>query len=371
MAAKAKEQTAAKPQIANFEFDVEADRKANLQVDDRLASMGIRDAEDLGPWRVDVGLVSQHMNRIDPDDTPERMENNQRLNSYLQAMHDVDPSLAAGIPQAQPGEPQSAVTEPAPADPLSQLQVQLDAAQAEAKRMKEHYSRESERWGTERKRNAERLARLEQGNGQAGYPQTATTYTPQPAGYYDPRILGDVDPNAPLTAAQTATLLQSMAAAFGSQMTARDNNVIEAAREMRHYDLTTNEEADLIERHGWLTTLDRASQVKAMRDLVQPLRAASPPAAATPPKPQGVNLVDLARARHLTATTFIEPSSRGSVQETAAATGADSALSKKIAEYKTALSLRPGQTGFEADQYGANRNAERLLHEINALQRRR
>lgn len=349
--------------IIDSEAEVAAARKANTI----LSDMGIHDADDLGPGRLDVGLVARHLSQPEPEMDPSDMEEAQRDSQWEQQTESPEQPFQS-VRQPPPTEAQA--TEPA--DPLAQLQTQLNEAQADAKRMKEQYARESERWGNERKRNAERLARLEQGGGAGGgYPQAATTYTP-PAqtGYYDPRILGDADPNAPLTAAQTASLMQNMAAAFGSQLNVREQHVIDAAREMRNYDLTTNEEADLIERHGWLATLDRASQIKAMRDLVQPLRAASPQAAA-PLKPQGVNLVDLARAKHLTATTFIEPSSRGSAQETDAATGYDSALSKKIAEYREAMSLRPGMTGYESGQYGENKKAERLLREINSLQRRR
>lgn len=342
-------------------------------VNQALLDMGLKDADDLGPGRADLGLVAQRMNLPEPELDPDAIDEAIRdaeweksVESPEQPYKPVKPSApAAAAPEQEPATESETPT-------LAQLQAERDAAQAEAKRMKEQYARESERWGNERKKVAERLARLEHGGGSGGFPQPSSPYPmpPQP-GYYDPRILGDTDPNAPLSAGQTAALLHSMASAFGQQLSAREQNVIEAAREMRNYDLTSNEEADLIERHGWLATLDRASQIKAMRDLVTPLRAASQPAAGAPLKPQGVNMEALARARHLTATTFIEPSSRGSTQEQQAATGVDSALAKKIAEYKEAMALRPGMTGYEGGQYGENKKAERLLREINALQRRR
>lgn len=350
------------PRITNFEFDVEADRRAT----ERLAEMGIKSPDDLGPGRADVGLIAQQLGKVDPETNPALMEEIKRQQDWVKESQAPYQPGQSETPAAQPQEPQAA------ADHLGALQAERDAAQAELKRMKEQYGRESTKWGDERKRVNERLARLEGGNG-TGYAQPAQpVYSQSPqAGYYDPRVLGEVDPNAPLTAAQTAALLQSMAAAFGNQLNVRDQNVIEAARELRNYDLTTNEEADLIERHGWLATLDRSSQIKAMRDLVLPLRAASQPAAGAPIKPKGVDMVELARAKHLTATTYIEPSSRGSSQETMAATGTDSALAGKIAEYRKAIAARPGDKDFDADQYGANRNAERLLREISVLQRRR
>jgi hypothetical protein len=349
------------PRVQNFGFDVDVDMK----VEEKLAEMGIKSADDLGMGRADVGLISRHIeDRIDPQLDPELMDN---------ARRDADWAREAGSPE-QPAA-RTATTEPAtqqpesPADRLAQLQAELESRRAEADDWKRKYGERENKLGEERKRTAERLARLESSaTGTAYAPPNVASY--QPAGY-DPRILGGVDPDAPLTAGQTASLLQSMAAAFGSQLSARDNQIIEAAKQLRNYDLTSNEEADLIERHGWLAALDRTSQISAMRDLVQPLRAASKPAADAPIKPRGVDMLELARQKHLTATTFIEPSSRGSVQETQAATGVDSALAKKIAEYKDALRKRPGDAGVEFDSYNANKTAERLLIEINALQRRR
>jgi hypothetical protein len=338
--------------------------EANLT--ETLGEMGIQDADDLGPGRgLDMGELARHLNSPEPDTTQEDMEDAVRDSQYEQMGETPEQPHIRLQPAAAPAEPE-------PVDNLAKIQADLAEAQAESKRMKEQYARESEKWGNERKRYAEQKARQEQGVF-GGYVPPPNAYAPPAqSGVYDPRILGDTDPNAPLTAGQTAALMHSMAAAFGQQLSAREQSVIEAAREMRNYDLTSNEEADLIERHGWLATLDRASQIKAMRDLVAPLRAASQPAAATPPiKPQGVNMEALARARHLTATTFIEPSSRTSTQEQAAATGIDSALSKKIAEYKEAMKLRPGMPGDERGQYGENLKAERLIKEINVLQRRR
>lgn len=353
------------PRIVEYEFDAEKE----LAMQDRLENIGVRDADDLGPGRADVGQLARVLNQPDPTDLPSEMEQAARTRDWVEQAN--APEQPYQIPAQGQSPPQQAPQASEPVDNLAQLQATLAEAQAEAKRMKEQYARESEKWGNERKKHAERMARMEQG-GLGGYSTPSNTYA-QPAQpvYYDPRILGDVDPNVPLTAGQTAALLQNMAAAFGQQMNTREQTVIDAARELRNYDLTSNEEADLIERHGWLATLDRASQIKAMRDLVQPLRAASQPAAVPQLTPKPADMTALARARHLTATTFIEPSSRTSPQEQAAATGADSALAKKIAEYKTAINLRPGQPGFDADQYGTNRNVERLLREINALQRRR
>lgn len=341
-------------------------------VNQALLDMGIQDAEDLGPGRADIGLIAQRMNQPEAEMDPDAMDEAIRDAEWEKSVESPEQPYQPRPNAPSPAAPETPATE-AETPTLAQLQAERDAAQAEAKRMKDQYARESEKWGNERKRVAERLARLEHGGNAGGFAPQAPAYAPpQPNTYYDPRILGDTDPNTPLSAGQTAALLHSMAAAFGQQMSARDQSVIEAAREMRNYDLTSNEEADLIERHGWLATLDRASQIKAMRDLVTPLRAASQPVAPAPPvQPRGVDMAALARARHLTATTFIEPSSRTSTQEQAAATGVDSALAKKIAEYKEAMAARPGQPNFEIGQYGENKKAERLLREINALQRRR
>lgn len=353
-------ETKVDPRVQNFGFDVDVDMK----VEEKLAEMGIKNADDLGMGRADAGLIARHIeDRIDPQLDPDLMDD---------ARRDADWAREAGSPEqpaSRTATPEPSTQQPEqPQDRLAQLQAELESRRAEAEDWKRKYGERENKLGEERKRTAERLARLEAtANGTAYVPPQAAPY--QQA--YDPRILGGVDPDAPLTAGQTASLLQSMAAAFGSQLSARDQQIIEAAKQLRNYDLTSNEEADLIERHGWLATLDRTSQISAMRDLVQPLRATSKPAADAPMKPKGVDMLELARQKHLTATTFIEPSSRGSVQETQAATGVDSALAKKIGEYKEALRKRPGDKGVEFDSYNANKTAERLLVEINALQRRR
>lgn len=350
------------PGVRNFQFDVDVDMAA----EEKLASMGIKDAEDLGMGRADAGLIQRHIEeRIDVNMDPELMDDARRHADWEREANAPEQPAPR---QTRTTEPQPAATEPAP-DRLAQLQTELEAREAELKASNAELGRLQNKFGEERKRVAERLARLEAASGGGNYAPAAPQYQPQPT--YDPRILGDVDPNVPLTAGQTAMLFQNMATAFGTQLSAREQQILNAAKQLRDYDLTSNEEADLIERHGWLASLDRASQISAMRDLVKPLRTASQPAVPAPIKPKGVDMVELARQRHLTATTFIEPSSRGSTQEQNAATGTDSALAKKIAEYKQALAVRPGTPGAEFDQFGANKKAERLLHEINALQRRR
>jgi len=326
--------------ISNFSFDVEADRK----VEQQLAHEMLPNIAHIDPLMAEGALRDEDWARQARIET-ERVE--------PEALVTEDGKLAHAQPAAAP--------EPPKPDRLTQLEAALAEKQAALEASNKELGRLQNKFGDERKQVAERLARLETAaRGASAQQNAATGYMPA----YDPRILGDADPNVPLTAGQTAMLLQSMAAAFGSQLSAREQQILDAAKTMQGYDLTSNEEADLIERHGWLASLDRASQIRAMRDLVKPLRDSNKPAAEAPLKPQGVNLAELARAKHLTATTFIEPSSTGSRQETQAATGVDSGLAKKIAEYRELMSKPYGTPGI-------SEQAEKLLKEINALQRRR
>lgn len=354
---------ATKPVVPSLVAETAFDIAVNRKVAEKLEDAGIRTRRDLELGRADMGKIAALLDEasvVDPDGglqlDPFTAEKIMRNEEYRR--------MAAGGEQpAAPPEPEPAPPiAPAPTqqDPLAEAQERLAAAEAKAAEWQDKYGKRENQLGEERKRTAERLARLEQGVGQSYQPQPAP-YQTQPAyPTYDPRILGDIDPNAPMTAAQSAVMFQQMAAALGSRLSQAQQETIEVAKAMRSYDLTPNEEADLIERHPRLAMLDRATQIDLMRGLIQPLRAASQPAAATPPMPvpQRVNMQELARARVRTATTFIEPSSQGSPQEVSAAQGINSEVARKTARIQELLRT-PG---------GAE-EAERLINELSARRR--
>jgi hypothetical protein len=285
------------------------------------------------------------MNSIDPEVAPMLAE---------KVMRDAQWRQMAEGPEQPPLAPATEPSTAAPTDRLTELQTVLAAKEAELAKWKKDYGERENKLGEERKRVAERLARLEAGQGGNGGYQPTPTYAAQPvnASYYDPRILEGMDPNGSLTASQTAALMWNMAQALGTQLSTRDQQLIETARVMRDYDLTPSQEADLMERHTWLATLHRTAQISAMKDLTKP--QATPGAQ---PKPQGVDMAELARAR-IRSTQFIETSSRGSAQETQAVAGIDSDLAKKAARLKQVLNT-PG---------GAE-EAEKLIGELQGRRR--
>ncbi len=261
------------PTIRDWEFDVETDRKAR----EKLADMGINKPEDLQPGRLDIQEVTRALGGVDPEVSPLAAEKAMRnAEMAAQVIGDEQPTIREATPEAPAAAPAT--------DRLAQLQAEATAAKTEADDWKRKYGERENRLGDERRRTAERLARLELGG--SVQPQQPQPFNqPQQPPSYDPRILGDRDPNVPLTAAETASLMQSMAAAFGSQMRAREAGLLDATRQMRNYDLTADEEVTLIERHPWLANIDRAAQLKAMGDLVKPLRIATNVVA---PQPQPV-----------------------------------------------------------------------------------
>ena len=330
------------PRIGNYEFDVEVDRKAKQ----RLAEMGVNKPEDLGPGRgADLAQVADQLGHVDADVSPLIAE---------KVMRDREMRKMAGDDEQPTATPSTG--ESAPVAEPSDFEKRLKAAEAEAADWKHKYGERENQLGTERKRTADRLAQLERGNGTQSASQP-TVYQGQPVNY-DPRILGDRDPSQPLTAGETAALLQQMSSAFGQQLNVRDRELMEVTRSIQGYDLTPGEEADLLGTHTWLGTLDRPSQMSAMRDLIGPARdkLKQPSGAANPQFTPNTNQTEMLRQRHLASTTFIEPSSPGSSQENQAASTHDYELGKKAARLKDLLATPGGSTSGEA---------ERLMNELS------
>lgn len=336
------------------------DRAVEQRVMQKLEDAGIRSTRDLELGRADQGKIAALLKEAEFIDD----KGNGQINPFIadKILRNYEYQQQAGVPMetpetvAAPEQTAPAPAEaPAPAnDHLAQLQAAVEAAKAEADEWKRKYGDRENKLGEERRRTAERLARLEAGNQGRYSAPVNTPYQAAPVSY-DPRILGERDPNVPLTAAETAALFQQMASAFGQQLSARDNQIIEAARNLRDYNLTPNEEADLIEKHTWLGTLDRPAQIAAMRDLAPTLKPPQPSQPAPAPiQPQRSNLAELARARVRTATTFIEPSSQGSPQETDAAAGVNTEYQKRMSRIQELLRTP-----------GGSDEAERLINELS------
>jgi hypothetical protein len=334
------------PRVQNYKFDVETDRK----VQERLSDMGINKPDDLLPGRADIGLIAEGMGGTDVEVAPLIAEKVVRDRQFAQMAEDQgqEPQDAV-VPDAPAADP-AAVAATSDPDALTLAQQQLAEAQQEAERWKKQYGERENKLGDERRRMAERLARLEQ----AQQPAQAQYAPPQQYGAYDPRLLGNRDPDTPMTAAEVAALMQAQSVALGAQLQAKEAQFMETMRHMRGFDVTPDEEVTLLERHPWLATIDQASKMDALRSLVEPLRASAQAqtqptnsGAATPRTP---SMEDIARARVRTATTFIEPSTQGSAQEGAAIGLRDDALAKKAARLKELLNTPGGSISGEAEK---------------------
>lgn len=342
------------PQIQKFAFDVAVDQK----VKEKLSEAGIRKPEDLALGRADMGRISALLKeaeyisedggvQLDPYVAEKIMRNDEYAR---QSTGSEQPGVQA------PETPATPAAAP-PADAQAQFEAALAAKDAELKEWQRKYGERENRLGEERRKTAERLARLEASATGNGYTPPVTPHY-MAAESYDPRIIEGMDPNAPVTAAQMAARMQSLAAAFGSRLTASQEEAIETARHLQGYSLTPSDEADLIDNHPWLAGMPRATQIQAMRALAKP--AAPPVAAAAPSRiaPQRVDMAELARARVRTATTFIEPSTQGSAQEASATSAINSDYAKKTSRIQELLRT-PG---------GAE-EAERLINELSSRRR--
>jgi len=334
------------------EFDVETDQRVNQ----KLADMGINKTEDLASGRqFDAGSVANHMLGVDPEMSPLKTEKMIRDAQFAEmAGHPANPTT-----DEEPAQPASG-TPPAPSRE-EQLNADLTAAKAEADSWKQKYGERENRLGDERRKTAERLARLEGGGSVAPPAQNVSTgFTPSMQ--YDPRLLGGRDPDAPMTNAEGASLLQSLAQAWGAELTTREAQLLETTRQLRDYNVTPDQEVSLIERHKWLANLPRGEQMAAMRDLAPAVTPTQP--SGTPPMPAKQDMVELARQRIRTATTYIEPSTQGSPVE-ASATGEDnSALAKKSMRLRELLDT-PGASTDEK----TGPEMERLTNDIMGYRR--
>ena len=323
--------------ISVAEFDVEVDRKTQQ----RLADMGINKPEDLGPGRGDLGQIAGQLGDVDADVSPLVAE---------KVMRDREFRKMAGEEE----QPTQVETQEQPKQEQTQaptIEQRLEAAEQQAAEWKNLLGKQGGKLGEERRATAERIAKLEEqvlrGSGQ----QNAVTQNPQ----YAQNTLTNVDPNEPMTGAQTQAMMLNMATAWGQHLEQRDQIAYDNMRQLRGYNVTVDQEADLLESHTWLTNLDRSSQMKAMSALAKP--AEENKSSGTPQvDPRAVAL----RAQHIATTTFIEPSATGSDQEKATFGGVDPELIKKAARLKELIKTKGGSDSGEA---------ERLMNELSGRRR--
>jgi len=336
------------PRVTNDEFNAEVDRKTS----ERLAGMGINKPEDLEPGRIDLATAAIALKGIDPESDPFTADKVTRDEEFRR--------MAEGS-----GQP-TVTAEPAPPDPATpaapsreeQLTADLAAAKSEADNWKQKYGKRENDLGDERRRTAERLIRLEGGGNVATTAQNVNTgFTPSMQ--YDPRLLGGRDPDAPMTNAEGASLLQSLAQAWGAELTTREAQLLETTRQLRDYTVTPDQEVSLIERHRWLANLPRGEQMSAMRDLAPAITPQPTQASGQPPVPNKQDMVELARARVRTATTYIEPSSQGSPVEASAAGEDNSMLAKKAHRLRELMNTVGASTDSKTGP-----EMERLMNEL-------
>src|SRR5687767_5409108 len=94
------------PRITGYEFDAEVE----LAAQDKLASIGVRDADDLGPGRADVGDIARILNQPDPGSLPDEMEHAARLKNWVDQSQAPEQPFQSPLrqPSTQPQEPQVA-----------------------------------------------------------------------------------------------------------------------------------------------------------------------------------------------------------------------------------------------------------------------
>ena len=321
--------------ITTSEFDVEVDRKTQ----ERLADMGINKPEDLGPGRGDLGQLAGQLGDVDADVSPLIAEKVIRDREFrkMAGEEEQPTSIEKPVEEAQPQQAQAPT-----------IEQRLEAAEKQAAEWKNQLGRQGGKLGEERRATAERIAKLEEQVARGGGQNvTQQNLTQNP--------VANVDPNKPMTGAQTQAMMMNMATAWGQHLEQRDQIAYDNMRQLRGYNVTVDQEADLLESHTWLTNLDRASQMKAMSALASPAEETKT-GGNSQPDPRAVAL----RAQHIATTTFIEPSATGSAQEKATFGGADPELLKKAARLKELLKTTGGSDSGEA---------ERLMNDLSGRRR--
>jgi hypothetical protein len=296
-----------------------AELQGNDQARAALNDAGIFKPEDLMPGRMDMGKAAAILQRqgIDPEVSPIQAE---------KALRDADYLEQAGISQPQVQQPQQQEPEP---DRLAQLQAQLEQRDAEIRRLNNHDPEIKYR---------RRLRAIEERL--SGIGQTTQTQPPQ----YPPVAMPNmgIDPNMPVTQADVMSLMMAQSQAFGTHLQRVREEAIKEARALRNYDLTPDEEEDLLDAHPWLQALPVGQREQAMYAVARPNvgNGSAPPAPGKRLTPQPTSQEELMRQR-VRQTAFIPAPNRSSVPEQEAHRGGDTARGLLLKKYQEAVN-RPG-----------------------------
>lgn len=286
---------------------------------DMQAEVSRQHPVDAGTSQEIAAKIDQMMRErgIDGEANPLAAEKIQRDLEYQRQMETFPQPGDAPLP-AEVGAPEAV-------DRLEQLQRELDAAKSEATRWKKEFGRREGTVGQMKRELSELKAQVNQ-------------ITPP----FNVQQITGKGPEEYLTAQDSVNLLMSQSQAFGNalrqlreELIAQSTNPADA--------LPLDMEAELIERHPWLTDLPRPNKLRAMHDILS-----SEGIVLTPPRPgvapsqqrQPATLPESGRAQ-VRQAAFIEPSNRGSAAERAAIAPERQAMQDKIAKYKEALA-KPG-----------------------------
>lgn len=316
--------------IQEYQLNMDAEIAARQQ----LAEAGVYKPEDLTDGRADVGRVAEVFTRANVDEEIQPLLAEKALRDAEFERH------AEGVEQPLPRDLDEA-TRQNPQDRLAQMQGELEAAKAEAERYRTLYGREANEKGNFRRRLREIEDRLEGRQGGYQPPAQPYGYTPQP-------VMPPVaDPNQPVTLQDVYSLMMAQSAAFGSQLRQSREEAIREAKSLNGYNLTVDEEEDLLDGNPWLKSLPAGQREQAMMALARPANGRPQPAGGRRPLPPSApNQEEILRAK-LRQAAFIEAPSGASTQERAAQSPTDIATAKKLQDLKVAAATPGGSKKME------------------------
>ena len=307
--------------IQEWQIDMQAEQRSR----DTLAKAGVYKVEDLQTGRADIGKLAQMMEQagVDEELNPIFAEKVLRDSQLADGMRGEEQQIIA--PQPQPAQQDD--------NRLAELQAQLEASQAENERFKQMYGKGENEKGDLRRR----LRMLEQAVANGGARPAAPVFQNPYAGITPP------DPTAPMTQADMIQFATQMGLLVRQQMEQDRQEVINNMKTFRSYDLTVNEEEDLLERYPELEALKPGQREKLMLALARPqgTPAARPPQPNARLTPRQTSPEELLRARVRNAA-FVESPTAGSRQESVSPVSQSAVLSQKMKEYQKAVNTPGG-----------------------------
>ena len=307
----------------------------NLNMDAEVASRA-REAAQQADARTATELqeqIAQLKQGLDGDANPLAFEKMRRDADYQRQMET--------LPQPDGAPNLAKMTEPEN-DALAQIQQERDAALAEVAKYKRKYGMSEGSVGQLKTR----IQELEQ-----------RVYSQQPQ--VDVRAMTGKDPNEPLSGQEIVNLLMAQSQAFGNTIR-QVREELAANAQSSDQGLPLDLEAELTEKHTWLTDLPRPAKLRAMHDILSQAGISIAPQA-----PQGAQAptaipsgLPAAARTAVRQTGYIEPSNKGSVTEQRGIIPERQQVQERLAQLASVLQgeYKPGQ----ADQ------AAKLLAELGA-----